>query len=541
MAPGLVSLLVADTGQHLHYVTADQLEAAGLPPEQAPSLALDHTWEALPRIERHGRADGVMMLTCGGDFESSLLLYPALWARLEEELGGPVVVGVPARDLLFCASAERPDAVEQLRALVDDAFAREVPHPLAEALYVLRDDGWQLYEETSSRGPACTNCEQPVEPDAAFCAHCGEAVWSGHLWWWNLAAAALLLVLVPVLVAVGWVHHPWVTGFLWLFALSWFGYPAWVLTRGASPLQASAVWLSGMQRWFLWLTVALALYKLPFWWSLVTTGSGPTAAERIGWAQWIVLPPALLAVVGLTAWLHGPPCAPHAFVSAGIRASGHDVSRRSEMERRSFAVRGGGQVEAELLGAGAPVVVIHEWWGLNDDMRRVGQQLANAGFLAVLLDAYHGRVTTDPTEAAQLSNALDTSLTMREVGGVADALGEPVAVMGFCLGGAVSFACAQVEGVRAAVPFYGVPAPSRFDASRLLCPIQAHFAGTDPWASPEKGRALQEQVRAAGGRMDLHVYEGTVHAFMRPSDPNVFHPEAAALAWERALSFLRAE
>lgn len=113
---------------------------------------------------------------------------------------------------------------------------------------------------------------------------------------------------------------------------------------------------------------------------------------------------------------------------------------------------------------------------------------------------------------------------MREVGGVADALGEPVAVMGFCLGGAVSFACAQVEGVRAAVPFYGVPAPSRFEASRVLCPIQAHFAATDPWASPEKGRALQEQVLAAGGRMALHVYEGTVHAFTRASDPKVFHP-----------------
>lgn len=191
------------------------------------------------------------------------------------------------------------------------------------------------------------------------------------------------------------------------------------------------------------------------------------------------------------------------------------------------------------------VVVLHEYWGITDDLRRICGELAAEGFLVLALDAYHGESTSDPTRAGELAHALDTRVVMREVGRLVEGLqADPacagkVGVMGFCLGGALSFACAQVPGVDAAVPFYGVPAPSRYSAERVVAPIQAHFAEIDAWASPEKARALQADLAALGKPMELHVYPGAGHAFMRASDPAAYHPASAAAAWARTTAFLR--
>lgn len=192
------------------------------------------------------------------------------------------------------------------------------------------------------------------------------------------------------------------------------------------------------------------------------------------------------------------------------------------------------------------VIVLHEWWGLTDDLRRICRALRDEGFLVLALDAYHGVSTDDPDRAAALSQALDTRVVMREVGALVAALrADPactgrVGVTGFCLGGALSFACAQVDGVGAAVPFYGVPSPSRYAAERVVAPIQAHFAAVDDWAPAHKARALVAALEALGKPAELHVYEGAGHAFMRASDPSAFHPPSAERAWPRAVGFLRA-
>ncbi len=203
---------------------------------------------------------------------------------------------------------------------------------------------------------------------------------------------------------------------------------------------------------------------------------------------------------------------------------------------------------AEPSGSGkvGSVVIIQEWHGINAEMRAKVERFASEGYLALAPDLYHGKVATNDDEAGKLMNALDFGRAVGEIGAAAQWLKEQprsngkVAVLGFCLGGALSFAtAANVPGLAAVVPFYGVPDLSKLDLSKVTAPIQAHFAEKDDWASPDKARQIQKDLQAKGKTMDLYVYEGAGHAFMRATDPAKYHEAAATKAWERTLAFLK--
>jgi carboxymethylenebutenolidase len=218
------------------------------------------------------------------------------------------------------------------------------------------------------------------------------------------------------------------------------------------------------------------------------------------------------------------------------------------IERVSFTSRTGDPVEAALVEpadeyAVPGVVVIQEWWGLNDQIKSVCARFAAEGFLALAPDLYHGKVTSDRDEASHLVNGLDFAQALREIAGAVDYLhGMPrcngkVAILGFCMGGAASFAAAcTISGLAAVVPFYGVPPHA--DWSKVQAPIQAHFAQHDDWATPAIGENIKAEVERHGGTMELHVYDAQ-HAFFNEQRPEVYSPEAASLAWQRALAFLK--
>jgi carboxymethylenebutenolidase len=143
-------------------------------------------------------------------------------------------------------------------------------------------------------------------------------------------------------------------------------------------------------------------------------------------------------------------------------------------------------------------------------------------------------------------SALDFGKAVGEIGAALAHLKElprsngKVGVLGFCLGGALTFATvARVPGIACAVPFYGVPDLSKLDFSKVTAPIQAHFAGHDDWASPDKARKIQKELEALGKSMELHVYDGAGHAFMRQQDPTKYHAASATKAWERTIAFLK--
>jgi carboxymethylenebutenolidase len=191
-------------------------------------------------------------------------------------------------------------------------------------------------------------------------------------------------------------------------------------------------------------------------------------------------------------------------------------------------------------GAGKPpgVVVIQEWWGLNDQIKSVAERYAAAGFAAVVPDLYHGQLAKNADEAGAMMKALDFGKAVQEIAGAVAFLRErgsaKVAVTGYCMGGALSFAAAvNVRGLAAVVPFYGLPGD--LDWSKVDAPVQAHFATHDEWATVAGAEKIKAAVKAP---MELHVYDAQ-HAFCNDRRPDVYNPDAAKQAWDRAVAFIR--
>jgi len=189
------------------------------------------------------------------------------------------------------------------------------------------------------------------------------------------------------------------------------------------------------------------------------------------------------------------------------------------------------------------LVVVHEWWGLNDSIRAVSERFHAAGFSVLAVDLYAGQVTDDASVALQLASKMSTLTSVKIIEAAAAALrkqGSPrVAVTGFCLGGAMTLAAAcHCPSASAFVPFYGLPLSKYVDWSKTVGPILGHYAEHDRIVDLNRVRAAAEAVNASGGNFELHVYDAK-HAFMRADDATVFNADAAALAWERTLTFLR--
>jgi carboxymethylenebutenolidase len=192
-------------------------------------------------------------------------------------------------------------------------------------------------------------------------------------------------------------------------------------------------------------------------------------------------------------------------------------------------------------GGGKPpgIVILQEWWGINEQIQSVAKRYAEAGFVALVPDLYHGQVATDPEEARRLMTELDSGKAVQEIAGAVAFVRErsngKVALTGYCLGGALSFRSAvHIRGLAAVVPFYGLP--SDLDWSKIDAPIQAHFAKHDDWATVAGAQKIKAAVTVP---MDLHVYDAE-HAFANEQRADVYNPEAAKQAWGHALAFVRA-
>lgn len=216
--------------------------------------------------------------------------------------------------------------------------------------------------------------------------------------------------------------------------------------------------------------------------------------------------------------------------------------------RIEFPTKTGKQAQGEIFGAEGRrpgVVLVQEWWGLNDHIRDIAGRFAGEGFVVLAVDLYRGQVTKSADEAGKLMGALDWPQALADLEGAVDQLrghahcNGKVAVTGFCMGGALTFATAcRVPGLAAAVPFYGVPDAKIADYSQVTAPILAHFAKKDGWAKPEAAEGIRAQLEAAGKSMQLCVYDED-HAFFNDTRPEVYGAESAKLAWQRTVQFLK--
>ncbi|MFM1991382.1 MAG: hypothetical protein RJA99_4339 [Pseudomonadota bacterium] len=211
-----------------------------------------------------------------------------------------------------------------------------------------------------------------------------------------------------------------------------------------------------------------------------------------------------------------------------------------------FARPDGGHARGYLAsaGAGAPgVVVIQEWWGLNDQICGVADRFARAGYTALAPDLYKGRVTQAPDEASHLMTGLDfPGATHQDIRGAVRHLaqgGSKVAVMGFCMGGALTVAtCVHVPEVAAGVCFYGIPPKDFADPAAIGVPFQAHFANRDDWCTPAAADALEAAMKGAGRAPEVFRYEAA-HGFFNERRGDVYDAGCAQQAWERMAAFLK--
>ena len=214
-----------------------------------------------------------------------------------------------------------------------------------------------------------------------------------------------------------------------------------------------------------------------------------------------------------------------------------------------FAANGGtsrGYLSKPASGSGPGVIVVQEWWGLDEGIRAIADSLAADGFVAIAPDMFHGDLTREPDEAGKLMMALNVDQAAKDLRGAAQALkangasGERVGAIGFCMGGQLALYAGTVSpDVGAVVDFYGIHPNVKPDYSRLQGPVLILVGDQDPMSGPEPSGQVEQAIKAAGKQAEMVVYPGAGHAFMRDWDPQAYREDAAKDAWSRMLSHLR--
>jgi carboxymethylenebutenolidase len=209
-----------------------------------------------------------------------------------------------------------------------------------------------------------------------------------------------------------------------------------------------------------------------------------------------------------------------------------------------------GYLSEPVSGRGMPgIVVIQEWWGLNDQIKGVADKLAAAGYRALVPDLYRGKVALQANEAEHLMNSLNFGEAAGEdVRGAVQYLkasgSVKVGVTGFCMGGALTLLAAMnVPELDAAVVWYGVPPLEYVDASKIMVPLMGHWAIHDTAFPIAKVDELEKKLDQAAVPFEFHRYDAK-HAFANETADSKnlsflkYDAAAAELAWRRTMEFL---
>jgi carboxymethylenebutenolidase len=199
--------------------------------------------------------------------------------------------------------------------------------------------------------------------------------------------------------------------------------------------------------------------------------------------------------------------------------------------------------------AGAPaVVVIQEWWGINDQIRGVADRLALAGYFALVPDLYRGKSTVEAEEAHHLMTGLNFGdAASQDIRGAAQFLkgrAAKVGVTGFCMGGALTWlALCHAPEVDAGVAWYGCPPLEFIDAAKIKVPVQGHWGTQDEFFPIATITQLEDKLRAADVSFDFHRYLA-YHGFANETavgpgriPQTQYDPVWAQQAWDRTLRF----
>jgi len=187
----------------------------------------------------------------------------------------------------------------------------------------------------------------------------------------------------------------------------------------------------------------------------------------------------------------------------------------------------------------AGIVVIQEWWGLVPHIKDIANRLAEAGYIALAPDLYHGESTVEAEEASHLMQGLDWGRAAQELAGAAAYLTkqanvEKIGVIGFCMGGALTMIAATERRIDAYAAFYGFPPKGAAPLDRISGAGLIVFGENETHFSIAEARSFVEAQKRRGREAELVVYPGAEHGFFNDTRP-VYKKDAAVDAWKRAL------
>jgi len=217
----------------------------------------------------------------------------------------------------------------------------------------------------------------------------------------------------------------------------------------------------------------------------------------------------------------------------------HSSDVQLKIDGRTFAA-----YLAEPEDGGPGILLLHAWWGLKPFFKQTCDRLAEQGFVVLAPDLRQGRIAQTVEEATEMMKNSDSQLTGEIVVAARDYLlglpereGEKIGVLGFSMGAAwaLSVAASLSGQVGATVLYYG---SGEEDLSRVRSKILGHYSDVDEWEPYDQIQQLEQKMKAAGLDVTFHTYSGKPHWFVEEDRPE-YDPDAAQIAWQRTLEFMK--
>ena len=194
------------------------------------------------------------------------------------------------------------------------------------------------------------------------------------------------------------------------------------------------------------------------------------------------------------------------------------------------------------------IIVIHEWWGLNEWVKEQASKLADQGYVALAVDLYRGKVATTPDEAHQIMRGVPEDRAKRDLHAAFEFLTsqpnvkkERIGAIGWCMGGGYSLDVALQEPTLAAdVINYGHLATDPEALKKIHAPMLGIFGAQDKGITPDDVHKFGETVNKLGKKIDIKIYDDAGHAFENPNNKDGYRAADAADAWQRTIDFLAA-
>ncbi len=194
------------------------------------------------------------------------------------------------------------------------------------------------------------------------------------------------------------------------------------------------------------------------------------------------------------------------------------------------------------------IIVIHEWWGLNDWVKEQAAKLSDQGYVTLAIDLYRGKVATTPDQAHEIMRGVPEDRAKRDLGAAFDFLqSQPnvkkdrIGAIGWCMGGGYSLDVALEEPTLAAdVINYGHLATDTQAMAKINSPILGLFGAQDQGIPPDDVRKFEAAMKQLGKTIEIKIYDDAGHAFENPNNKAGYRPADAADAWQRTVTFLAA-